>query len=309
MLKPLFIMSVLIWLVLTGVVIVVLVVSQTRTKSGPIVAYTDGGQNTTHAIFLADLQHRLHIDLIPNLSFNNTPQWSPDGQTLVFSCTQEGRRRLCRYDIGGRVTYLPIDHDAIQPQWSPDGRLIQYVHEPPGGLAEIRLYDMQTRTDTRFVVLEGGYTASAWSPDGQHIAYAERIDLAADWRIQIRQVTDAAQIGRGLVDDFQWVLRLAWSPDGRTLACLCRGDFDGMGHIVLIDTDTGEHRRIHRVLGGSRPVISWLPDGEHLLMYDVFSTGQYELLRIADRHLMTLADLGTAVTPSLRPGTMPAVVE
>lgn len=302
-------MSVLIWLVLTGVVIVVLVVSQTRTMSGPIVAYTDGGQNTTHAIFLADLQHRLHIDLIPNLSFNNTPQWSQDGQSLVFSCTQEGRRRLCRYDIGGRVTYLPIDHDAIQPQWSPDGRLIQYVHEASGGLAEIRLYDIQTRTDTRFVVLEGGYTASAWSPDGQKIAYAERIDLAADWRIQIRQVTDAAQIGRGLVDDFQWVLRLAWSPDGRRLACLCSWGqrADGLlQYITVIDAETGEQKRIKRILAsGFRPVISWMPDGEHLLLYNVILTGHYELLRIADGHLIPLAHLGTAVTPSLRPGTMP----
>jgi Tol biopolymer transport system component len=300
-------------MVMIACVLLGLGVSQPSSVSA-IAAYTDTGQQTNQDIFLADLDRKLRINLTPRYSFDNVPQWSPDGQSLVYSCTQthptsqDNERRLCRYDIGRGLTQLPIDHDAIQPQWSPDGTLIQYVHEEVGRAAEIRLFDVRDHRDTLFVPLGGGYATSTWSPDGQQIAYAEQLDLMEAWRIQIRSIDEDEKFGRLIAEDFSWISVLAWSPDGRTLACLCESEQYGqlVEHIILIDVETAEQQTVLEVAtSGFRPVITWLPDGEQLLTYNVFATGKYQTLRLSDKKITFVADLGSAVTPSLRPGTIP----
>jgi Tol biopolymer transport system component len=274
-----------------------------------IVAYTDTGQRTEQDIFVADLNRKLRINLTPSVSFDNNPQWSSDGRSVVFSCTlfnaatQNAERRLCRYDIGGAVMRLPIDHDAIQPQWSSDGSTIQYVHEEESRATEIRLFDVRDQSDILFVPLAGGYAASTWSPDGQQIAYAELLDMMEAWRIQVRSVENG-QFGRLVAEDFTWISSLTWSPDGGTLACLCESAESGrlVEHIILIDLETMEQTRVLEVAtSGFRPVITWMPDGIHLLTYNVFAMGKYQTLRLSDGRINFVADLGSGVTPMMRP--------
>lgn len=105
---------------------------------------------------------------------NLTPDWSPDGQTIVFA----GYSGLMGQSVDGKISWqLTTDPRDTSPTWSPDGTKVAYVHRQHDHW-EIYVIDVTTGRQTRLTdtpALADGSTASsvspAWSPDGQYIAF------------------------------------------------------------------------------------------------------------------------------------------
>jgi hypothetical protein len=57
----------------------------------------------------------------------------------------------------------------------------------------------------------------------------------------------------------------AWSPDGKTIACLTFQKGDALNSLVGIDAVTGKQTVIFEVKEGYRDTPAWLPDGNGLL--------------------------------------------
>jgi hypothetical protein len=122
---------------------------------------------------------------LPNSETNLTPDWSPDGEMMVFA----GNNGLMVQAVDGQEAYqltsAPLD---TSPAWSPDGEQVAYVHRQHDHW-EIYAVDVATGqqmrlTDTPEVNGAAANSVSpAWSPDGKTIAFLT--DRSGGWEIWI----------------------------------------------------------------------------------------------------------------------------
>lgn len=109
------------------------------------------------------------------------PNWSPDGQTLVFQSYRDGVFNLwtIRPDGGGlrKLTEGPYDHR--EPRWSPDGRSIAFSSDVSGSYG-IYVYDVTSGTIAVVANSAEEEYEPTWSPDGTRLAFVTantRIDV------------------------------------------------------------------------------------------------------------------------------------
>jgi serine/threonine protein kinase len=92
---------------------------------------------------------------------------SPDGQTLAFAATSDGRSRLwLRRLSDATVRVLPGTEDAKFPFWSPDGRAIGFSVE-----SDLKRVDIETGTVHTIAPYES-ILGGAWLADGSILATA-----------------------------------------------------------------------------------------------------------------------------------------
>lgn len=142
------------------------------------------------------------------------PHWSPDGTTLVFESTRDGRSAI--YTIGADGAQLrrltTSESTAGQPRWSRDGKMIVFYSERDGAM---RLYLMNADGSNQRALTDG--TALDYLPD---------FSPNADWVVfQSRQerpgiAHDIYMIRVGgtgrtrLTDGKNGYTSPKWSPDG-----------------------------------------------------------------------------------------------
>src|ERR1041384_7608580 len=117
------------------------------------------------------------------LSGLQTPQWSPDGQQLVFTGFHNGFTDLFVINRDGTgMRRLTNDKYAdLHPAWSPDGKTIAFVTDRGGatdfdllrfGNLRIALYHLDTGTMELLGHMEVGKNINpVWAPDGKSLAF------------------------------------------------------------------------------------------------------------------------------------------
>ncbi|MCC6366486.1 MAG: PD40 domain-containing protein [Bryobacterales bacterium] len=76
--------------------------------------------------------------LAPNLHVRGSPSWSPDGNWIIMSGSDEKGSGLFKIPAGGESPVRFRDGFAFNPVWSPDGRLILYSEPLAGGDLRIK---------------------------------------------------------------------------------------------------------------------------------------------------------------------------
>ncbi|MCA9727535.1 MAG: PD40 domain-containing protein, partial [Candidatus Eisenbacteria bacterium] len=192
--------------------------------------------------------------------FLSSPQISPDGGRIVFVKKRahgvgKYKTDLWLVDVDSEGSEAPltnVESDSM-PRWSPGGTRIGFVRAGKDKDPQIHLIDPdggEARQLTRFP--EGAIRDFAWAPDGR--------TLAVVYRETIPQLTREA--------------RKAREKDGASTPPLIvetpfyREDGDGyFGEarfaLYLVDTTTGEHRRIFQAPLGIDG-FSWSPDAKEL---------------------------------------------
>jgi TolB protein len=144
-----------------------------------------------------------------------SPQWSPDGTRIAYFAISFVPPVLTSnlYVIssgGGTPNHLAGPFASTGLSWSPDGTTIAYNSDQSGS-SDIWVMPSTGGVATRLTMGDGGEYRPAWSPDGAVIAY-----------IAQGQIWGIAPTGGPsfllVTDTGVTVGKLAWSPDGRSMA-------------------------------------------------------------------------------------------
>ena len=142
------------------------------------------------------------------LAYVSDPQLAPGGGAAAVVVT-----RIVAAD-GGKAKPVAAG--------SPDGG----KYEPPRYLSRIELYDLRGKGKPKPVALtQGQYGDSAprFSPAGDQLAFLSVREEGA--RPNLHVISLAGGEARRLTDHKSGVSEFVWSPDGRSLAYLTRGDW------------------------------------------------------------------------------------
>jgi Tol biopolymer transport system component len=144
------------------------------TPPGPFGLWTTNVDGTGLRYILPESQ-KMHESLFPAVS--------PDGSTVAYSFTDEGRIRLADIATGNERTlrFNVPSGDDIRPVWSPDGTRLVFQRPVLADTAQAAIVSAKGGD----VILTGplfkewGDTLLAWSPDGTTLI--ERTDDGKTW--------------------------------------------------------------------------------------------------------------------------------
>ncbi|MGH0029715.1 MAG: DPP IV N-terminal domain-containing protein [Myxococcota bacterium] len=169
-----------------------------------------------------------------NGSINNFPDWSADGDAIVY--TSYRYRNEAHLFLSSRGSLRPgrlvpgLNRAQYRAVFDPTGdRLAAVVSD--GSAPDLYLVDARSRNLKRLTRTRAIEVSPAWSPDGKRLAFVS--DKTGAPQIYVMEVASGAV--RRLTYDGSYNTGPSWSPDGRWIAYETRvgGQFD----IWLIDPE------------------------------------------------------------------------
>jgi TolB protein len=174
--------------------------------------------------------------------YDSNPTLSPDGSTVVFSRSRNGRGDLYAVGVDGdglrRLTSGRRNDE--QPAWSPDGARILWVKGR--SRSRLRLMDSDG-SDKTTLVAKGDISAPSWSPDGSRIAFARSRPRGiyyddTDILVADADETNIQRVTTNRRDDFSPL----WLPNGERIVYF--GRLDGDDGIVVMNSDGTDKRLV-----------------------------------------------------------------
>ncbi|MDY7078648.1 MAG: hypothetical protein SXV54_17170 [Chloroflexota bacterium] len=182
-------------------------------------------------------------------------RWSPDGTQLAFVWFPEGFRWESSQGAAIRIINAEGNSDVVAENfanigdltWNPDGTHLAFWGSlstdcPDDDCTQVYVVDLMSNsieclTEQYEFVVTG---ETAWSPDGERIAFTARAPRAAaiytitpDGESLSRLTSPAAYAGRDLV----------WAPDGKSIAFV-RGIEGEKWHIWFVEIEGGKLRKL-----------------------------------------------------------------
>jgi Tol biopolymer transport system component len=222
------------------------------------------GRYYNRDIFTVGLDGRPARRLTSNYAQDVDPAWSPNGASLVFSSTRDGRLNV--YSMGpegGRVRRVTSAlAQEFEPSWSPDGRRIIFASGRDGasgplgprGLPSSLYLVRPDGSDLVRLTRTSSYDGDpTWAPNGSKIVFvSDRAGMSDVWimdpdgRNQTKLTRSAGPSDRP-----------AWSPDSSRIA-FSHGPDENSSEIFVMDADGGNP---HLLVRGEGRDPSWSPDG------------------------------------------------
>lgn len=183
-----------------------------------------------------------------------SPNWSPDGESVVFVSEQNGNVDLgiMRADGSDR---RPIEQPGREgsPAFSPDGLSLAFDSDRDGN-SEIYVKRLAARSARRLTTHPSRDWAPAWSPDGTSLVFMSNRDAPAGADIY-RMNADGGGVERLTHTGTSRFARFA--PDGSALALEVGDDV----HVLALESRT-LRQLTHAPQDGLRP--TWSPDSKRI---------------------------------------------
>lgn len=171
---------------------------------------------------------------------NLASSYLPSEDLVAMTLSIKGNSEVYLLDSSGKVSRRLTRNRAIDcsPSWAPNGNELVFVSDRTG---TPQVYVMDEFGGNVRRLSRGSYnTAPAWSPRGELIAYAAR----EGGLYRLKLVSPDGLTEQTLFDDYYSYEDPSWAPNGKHLAATVK--YGGEPWIVVIDTETGEKRRLVR---------------------------------------------------------------
>jgi dipeptidyl aminopeptidase/acylaminoacyl peptidase len=183
--------------------------------------------------------HAAPTPLIASTAVDGSPQYSPDGERIVFGSNRSGTTEVWVSDREGRNP-TPLTNmggpDTGTPRWSPDGREIAF-DSMAGSNRDIYVVSSNGGKPRRLTTEAGEDACPSWSRDGRWLYFgSSRSGSLQIWKIPPTGGPAVQVTTQGGFEGFE-------SPDGRhfyyakgrEVAGLWRIPVDGGGESPVID--------------------------------------------------------------------------
>jgi TolB protein len=135
-------------------------------------------QNGYWDLYLLALSNGAIVRLTDTPEYDAAPSWSPDGAYITYESFQNGNLDILVRSVAdsSQVYNLTQEFAAdTSPVWSPRGRQIAFISNRSGD-PEVWIADLDRSGDDRFINVsrspQSVESHPAWSPDGDHLAWA-----------------------------------------------------------------------------------------------------------------------------------------
>ena len=152
-------------------------------------------------IYLIDAEGGGLTRLTTSAGIDTEPNFSPDGQTLLFTSDRGGSPQIYRTSLsGGAAERITFDGTYnVSPRFSPDGKSFVFVQRN-GGRFNLMIQEFATRQV--MPLTDGAVDESpSFAPNGRMILYASKIGargilagVSSDGRIKQRLMVDAGDV-------------------------------------------------------------------------------------------------------------------
>ncbi len=234
--------------------------------------------------------------------------WSPDSSRLVLVVKDPDPRDAGDKDRekkeGPPKTLKPIVVDRYHFKADIRGYL-------RGERSHLYLFDLASKKAEPLTT--GGFDddSPAWSPDGKQIAFIREhgegdVDKAPNKDLFAIDARAGAQVRRLTTSTAEETGRVAWSPDGRSIACLLGDELKWSAYVlsklILVPAGGGQPRVLTATL--DRPVRSpyWAADGSALFFVMVDDRSQHVARVAAAGGKVEKLITGQRVVSSVSPG-------
>ena len=177
-------------------------------------------------IYVMDVDGGNLRNLTRHSDLDSYPDWSPDGNRILFLSNRDGGINTYVMDADGqnvrRLTNYPPDGEfADGPEWAPDGRQIVFEGVKVEG-SGIYVMDINGRNLHPVSPSEAGFRKghAAWSPDGKQIVYFvwKMNDFNfSKMMLATRQGPRRWENKRIRLPEMLLLDTVCWSPDGEHL--------------------------------------------------------------------------------------------
>ncbi len=171
---------------------------------------------------------------------NLASSYLPSEDLVAMTLSIQGNSEVYLLDPAGKISRRLTRNRAIDcsPSWAPNGNELVFVSDRTGAP---QIYVMDEFGGNVRRLSRGSYnTAPAWSPRGESIAYVSR----EGGLYRLKLVSPDGLMEQTLFDDYYSYEDPSWAPNGKHLAATVK--YGGEPWIVVIDTETGERRRLVR---------------------------------------------------------------
>ena len=276
------------------------------------------------SLWRQDMDSKIAEQLTSGSGYDYQPDWSPDGESVVFVRYLDDAMELQELELGTGEVHALTDGGAVnvEPRWSPDGSRIAFVSTRDTGQFHVFVGDLVEGTLNASQLVEKResdvpryYYSSldhqlspAWSPDGTAIVYVSNPEIpygtGAIWQ---RSVTADAVPELIRMEETSWRARPDWSPDGKRI--IYASYLGRQWHQLWVTTTQGNTEPFPLTYGDfdiASP--RWSPDGRKVA-YVANQAGNMEIriqdlvggktvrLKTDERHyLHAIADLTLNVT-------------
>lgn len=233
--------------------------------------YGSSQEERVSYLMLADLERGQLRPLLADAGTYGRPAWSPDGKRLAYA-RSDGEGQLSVLDVASGIVST-IAYDAVftprqAPAWLDDGHLAYVRAAGPNG-TQAEFVSLALDGSPPQPIVRSG-RVYALSPDGTHVAYgwgneARLLDMASgaseplgtlptpedlqwspDGRYLLAYAAPAGMLlsQPGPAGPLQQIEApgvvgaQAWSPDGRRLAFIARGDGGGRSALAVYDMES-----------------------------------------------------------------------